>query len=69
MSEQTKDEVRTNARTSRPVVQRLSFHDAHILRSYLSQTNHTESWQRRMIRDLDAAIEEATRNRRPRAAA
>lgn len=37
--------------------------DLHILRCYLGQNASPDSWQARMIRDLDAALEDATRNR------
>jgi len=43
----------------------VQFPDAHILRAYLSQNNYPDSWQRRMIELLDAAIAKATEEKKP----
>jgi HEPN domain-containing protein len=41
----------------------LELTDAHVLRAILSQNNYPESWQARIIKQIDAAVEEATRDR------
>lgn len=44
---------------------KLSAADLHILRAILTQTNAPDSFQRRLIFQIDCALEELSRSRRP----
>lgn len=45
---------------------KLSAADLHILRALLTQTNAPDSFQRRLIKQIDCALDELSRSRRPR---